>query len=78
MWSISKMAKYVIVKNTQGQKKYRTYDGAWIEIKDAKTNYPLKTYVDIEDAEVGKNYIEHKEREKGLSVETLNIKQMGY
>ena len=71
------MDKYVIVKNTQGQKKYRTYDGAWIEIKDAKTHYPLKTYVDIEDAEVGKNYIEHKESLSNLSIEEININKWG-
>lgn len=72
------MDKYVIVRNTDGKKQYRTYNGAWVEIKDNKTQYPLKSYVSLDDAEVSKNFIEHKERAKDLAIETINIKQLGY
>jgi hypothetical protein len=34
--------------------------------------------VSLDDAEVSKNFIEHKERAKDLTIETINIKQLGY
>ena len=71
------MSKYVIVKTTDNVKQYRTFTGAWIEIKDSKTQYPLKSYVDIDDAEVGKNYIQHKERLDNLSIEEINSNKWG-
>jgi hypothetical protein len=71
------MSKYVIVKTIDNVKQYRTFSGAWVEIKGSKTQYPLKSYVDIDDAEVGKNYIEHKERVANLSIEEININKWG-
>jgi hypothetical protein len=70
--------KYVIVRKTDDEKLYRTCTGAWIEIKDKQTTYPLKSFVDKEDAIVSKNYIEHKEQVDGLAIENINIKQLGY
>ena len=71
------MSKYVIVKTIDNVKQYRTFSGAWVEIKGSKTQYPLKSYVDIDDAEVGKNYIEHKERVANISIEEININKWG-
>ena len=67
----------LIVKTIDNVKQYRTFSGAWVEIKGSKTQYPLKSYVDIDDAEVGKNYIQHKERVANLSIEEININKWG-
>tara|TARA_R110000744_G_scaffold182637_3_gene301914 strand:+ start:407 stop:625 length:219 start_codon:yes stop_codon:yes gene_type:complete len=71
------MSKYVITKTTDDVKRYRTFSGAWVEIKGKKTQYPLKSYVDINNAEIGKNYIEHKEGLDNLVIEELNINKWG-